>query len=90
MEKFKTIAENNVTINACSKGKTCFCDGSCKITNKYTAEKFEYKEEEYYVKEINNLDRFTPLNNSEMLEDLQGEYVLISSVLNLFTPKNEK
>ena len=29
---------------------------------------------------IANLDRYTPLKNGEMLEDLEGEYVLISDV----------
>lgn len=38
---------------------------------------------------INSLDRFTPLSNSKMLEDIEGEYVLFSSVLTLFSAKNE-
>jgi len=47
----------------------------------YSAEKFEYKEEDYWIKQINNLDRFTHLENGEILEDLDGEYVLFSDVL---------
>lgn len=39
--------------------------------------------------DIYNLDRFTPLSNGEMLEDTYGEYVLFSSVLNLFSAKNK-
>ena len=35
------------------------------------------------------LDRFTILPNGETLEDLDGEYVLFYSVLNLFAPKNK-
>ena len=38
-------------------------------------------------KDIYSLDRFTLLSNGSMLEDLDGEYVLFSSVLNLFVPK---
>ena len=41
------------------------------------------------TKEVYNLDRFTVLPNGETLEDLDGEYVLFSSVLNLFAPKNK-
>ena len=40
--------------------------------------------------EIFTLERFTPLSNSEMLEDIEGEYVLFSSVLNLFSAKKNK
>ena len=40
--------------------------------------------------DIYNLDRFTPLNNGQMLEDTYGEYVLFSSVLNLFAAKKVK
>ena len=40
--------------------------------------------------EIYNLDRFTILDNKELIEDLDGEYVLFSSVLNLFAPKINK
>lgn len=35
---------------------------------------------------ILNIDRFTPLKNGEILEDIEGEYVLLSSVLSLFSP----
>lgn len=41
------------------------------------------------TKDIYSLDRFTILPNGETLEDLDGEYVLFSSVLNLFAPKNK-
>ncbi len=34
---------------------------------------------------IIDLDRFTPLKNGEMLEDLDGEYVLLEDVLALFS-----
>ena len=40
------------------------------------------------TKDVYSLDRFTILDNGETLEDLEGEYVLFSSVLNLFAPKN--
>ena len=36
---------------------------------------------------VYSLDRFTILDNKELIEDLDGEYVLFSSVLNLFAPK---
>ena len=49
--------------------------------------KTEIKEMEI---DIYNLDRFTPLNNGQMLEDTYGEYVLFSSVLNLFAAKKVK
>ena len=52
--------------------------------NKYSAKNFEYKIEDYINKVVYSLDRFTPLTNGQMLEDLEGEYVLFSSVLNLF------
>ena len=38
---------------------------------------------------IYTLDRVTILENKELIEDLDGEYVLFSSVLNLFAPKNK-
>ena len=47
------------------------------------------KTEDKAILKINSLDRFTPLSNSEMLEDIEGEYVLFSSVLNLFSAQNK-
>lgn len=42
---------------------------------------------------VSNLDRFTNLSNGEMLEDLDGEYVLFSDVIKavsiLFSAQND-
>ena len=57
------------------------------IENKYSAkkeynsQKFEYNYEDYVNKIVYNLDRYTNLKNGNMLEDLDGEYVLFSDVL---------
>ena len=57
------------------------------------AKNFEYKEEDYVNKIVYNLDRFTHLENGEILEDLDGEYVLFSDVLKavsiLFSAKTD-
>lgn len=59
----------------------------------YSTEKFEYKEQDYVNKIVYNLDRFTHLENGEILEDLDGEYVLFSDVLKvvsiLFSTKTD-
>ena len=64
--------------------------------NKNDLEQFIRKQPTWVdvINNVNNavysLDRFTILPNGETLEDLDGEYVLFSSVLNLFAPKNNK
>lgn len=59
----------------------------------YNSQKFEYNYEDYVNKIVYNLDRYTNLKNGNMLEDLDGEYVLFSDVLkavsNLFSAKND-
>lgn len=40
------------------------------------------------IQELYKLDRFTLLLDNNLLEDIEGEYVLFSSVLNLFSAKN--
>lgn len=40
-------------------------------------------------KPLLKLDRYTPLNNGQMLEDLYGEYVLFSDVSALFSLSTE-
>lgn len=55
----------------------------------YSTKNFEYKNEDYVNKIVYNLDRFTHLENGEILEDLDGEYVLFSDVLKLFSAEKE-
>ena len=55
----------------------------------YSAKNFEYKEEDYINNFVYSLDRFTHLENGEILEDLDGEYVLFSDVLKLFSAQKE-
>lgn len=108
MEKYKTIAENNVTINACSKGNSCFCDGSCKIKSKSIVDKLkpiqllnnlqiettpELEELIFLISSnpndpISNMERYTPLSDGQMLEDIDGEYVKFFDVINLFARKD--
>jgi len=73
MEKFKTAKQLEAETNI----------GNL-VKDKYSAKKFEYKEEDFYKKLLFNLDRFTQLENKEIIEDLDGEYVLFSDVLKLF------
>ena len=91
MEKYKTVHDNkkdleqfyDITLKPCKKG--CVCEARCK--NKYSIHFLE-KSDDNKKEQLESLPRFTPLSNSEMLEDIEGEYVLFSSVLNLFSPKN--
>lgn len=55
----------------------------------YSAEKFEYKEEDYWVKQIKNLQRYDGTYDQGVAEDEEGEYVLLEDVLNLFSAKKE-
>ena len=63
--------------------------------NKNDLEQFITKQPTWVdaINNLNNLvyslDRFTILDNKELIEDLDGVYVLFSSVLNLFAPKNK-
>ena len=90
IKNFKTLHENkqdleqfyDITLKPCKKG--CVCEARCK--NKSSTHFLE-KSEDNKKEQLESLLRFTPLSNSEMLEDIEGEYVLFSSVLNLFSAK---
>lgn len=85
----KTIHENKNDLEQfyinckCHNSGVSSFTGACNICNLRKKE----------INNVNNLvytlDRFTILPNGEALEDLDGEYVLFSSVLNLFAPKNK-
>ena len=93
IKNFKTLHENkqdleqfyDITLKPCKKG--CVCEARCK--NKSSIHFLE-KSEDNKKEQLESLTRFTPLSNSEMLEDIEGEYVLFSSVLNLFVAKKNK
>jgi hypothetical protein len=71
---YKTIHENAVMINP----------------KKYNSQNFEYKEEDYWIKQINSLQLYQPTFEGLMEEsDEYGEYVKLSDVLNLFSAKND-
>ena len=74
----------DITLKPCKK--ECVFEARCK--NKYSIHFLE-KSEDNKKEQLESLPRFTPLSNSKMLEDIEGEYVLFSSVLNLFLAKNK-
>ena len=62
------------------------------MKNKYSAKEFEYKEEDYYIKQINDLHKYSPEPKFDwaiMGEDLDGEFVLLEDVLKLFSAQKE-
>lgn len=77
MEQYKTIHQNKQDLNQFFSESIVEKMKPLQLLNNLKQELF-------------TLDRFTPLNNSEMLEDIDGEYVLISSVLNLFSANKNK
>lgn len=57
-----------------------------KLINQYSAKEFE---KDYWIKQINNLQRYSPFNSSELVEDIDGKYILLSDALNLFSAENK-
>lgn len=93
IEEFLRVNSKN-----CKNGKQCFCDGSCKKPPKslieqekprdlYSAQSFEYREEDYINKIVYTLDRYRETYGSGIVLDEDGEYVLFSDVLALFSRK---
>lgn len=75
---YKTIHENAVMINP----------------QKYNSQNFEYREEDYWIKQINNLQRYYnyPQDGLCVMEacNVHGEYIKLSDVLALFSAQNNK
>ena len=78
MEKYHTIHENKNDLEQFYSAQ-----------REYNSQNFEYKEEEYVNKIVYSLQRYSPFNSSELVEDIDGKYVLLSDVLNLFSAKNK-
>lgn len=55
----------------------------------YSAKEFEYKEEDYWIKQINNLQRYDIHVYDYIIEDKDGEYIKLEDVLKLFSAQKE-
>jgi hypothetical protein len=90
--------ENQKKCNICGSRFGCFCKFKTMHENKSSMEigytPIGFSKQPTLIEIINSflecvlkLDRFTNISNGEMLEDLYGEYVLMSDVLALFSSK---
>ena len=94
MEKYKTVHQNKNEIEQFySELTSTYKNKLSKVLNdldldKYSSKKFEYKEEDYWIKRINNLQRYynSVEHGCPVMEEYEyGEYVKLEDVLELIS-----
>ena len=84
-----TKPSKGVTISNSSEPYKTIHQNKSELEQFYSAEKFEYKEEDYWIKQINNLQRYDASAYDGVVEDNDGDYVKLEDILNLFSAEKE-